>query len=317
MVIPDKVKNIVLEVSGGIGRNISATAVVRAIKKAHPTKNIIVLAGAPEVFMYNPNVKRTFNFGNPLYFYEDFVNDENFIIKEEPYVHYDYLNKNKHLVECWCDILGVPCDGVSPDIYLIPSELASAEMHIKEVSKRNKDKPVMLFQWIGGKVPEKASDDMSTKQALAAMYKRSIPYDEACNIAKHLNKDYTVAVVGHTNFPDIPLTEKFFYPLRNTIALLKYCEGFVGIDSFLQHAAASIQIAKPGVVLWGGTSHKVLGYDIHSNIYNHGCPLNTPCHRPNSYLFDITPTGGIWECPYGESCMNGFDKIVIDKFQKK
>jgi hypothetical protein len=267
-----------------------------------------VVAGSPEIFMYNPNVKKVFNFANPLYFYEDYINDETYVIKEEPYVCYDYLNKNKHLVEVWCDLIGVPCDGINPDLYFIPSELTSAELHIKEVSKRNKDKPIMMFQWVGGKVPEK-NEDIAVKQALASMYKRSIPYEEACEIAKALNKDYAVCVVGHTNFPEIPLTEKFFYPLRSTLALLTVKDvEFIGIDSFLQHASASNQINKSGTVLWGGTSHKVLGYDLHKNIYNNsGCP---PCHRPNSYLFDVLPTGGIWECPKGEVCMKGFDKVV-------
>ena len=51
-VLNDKVRNIVFIVEGGIGKNIAATAVVKSIKHAYPTRNIIVLAGCPEVFFY-------------------------------------------------------------------------------------------------------------------------------------------------------------------------------------------------------------------------------------------------------------------------
>ena len=60
--INEKVKNIIFICDGGIGKNIVGTAVVRAIKKQFPDKNIIVVAGCPDVFMYNPNVYRTYNF---------------------------------------------------------------------------------------------------------------------------------------------------------------------------------------------------------------------------------------------------------------
>ena len=42
-------ENIIFEVVGGIGKNIVATAVVRAIKKQYPNKNIILQTAYPEV----------------------------------------------------------------------------------------------------------------------------------------------------------------------------------------------------------------------------------------------------------------------------
>ena len=48
----------VFHIEGGIGKNIVATNIVRAIKKAHPERNLIVVAPYPEVFVHNPNIYR-------------------------------------------------------------------------------------------------------------------------------------------------------------------------------------------------------------------------------------------------------------------
>ena len=56
----EKVKRILFVVSGGIGRNIFATGVIRNLKKEYPTKDIFVICGYPKVFQNNPNIKRIY-----------------------------------------------------------------------------------------------------------------------------------------------------------------------------------------------------------------------------------------------------------------
>ena len=303
LVLNENVKNICFICDGGIGKNIAGTAVVRAIKKAHPKKNIIVIAGCPEVFMNNPNVKRVFHFGNPVHFYEDWINEETQVVKEEPYFHYDYLQKTKHVVECWCEMIGVPFDGPEPEIHFIPSELDAAKIFADELTDGGKSKMVLL-QWVGGQIPDKAGDTKAFKDKLSQMYRRAMPQAQAQAIADYLTKEkkYTVLTIGHPNFPQLEGVKNPNIPIRAIISLLTQCETFVGIDSFIQHAAASKQIQKKGVVVWGGTSKLCLGYDLHENMEINAC--TTPaCHRPNSYLFDLQPNGQIWDCPWGEPCM--------------
>ena len=111
-------KNIILWVTGGVGRNIMATAVVRNIKKAYPNKDLIVIAGCPDIFLRNPNIRRVLRMGQCFYFYEDYIlNSKSFVINVEPYQSYDYIYKKKHFVECWCDLIGIPCDNIYPEIF--------------------------------------------------------------------------------------------------------------------------------------------------------------------------------------------------------
>ena len=117
-------KNIIFQVNGGIGKSIMATAVCRAIKKTYPDYNLIVLSGFPEVFIGNPNVHRFYRVGMAPYFYEDFVKgDDTIFMIDEPYLSKGYFKKNVHLVEAWCENLGIKFDGVKPDLFLNPLEI--------------------------------------------------------------------------------------------------------------------------------------------------------------------------------------------------
>ena len=79
------------------------------------------------------------------------------------------------------------------------------------------------------------------------------------------------------------------------------------IDSCLQHAAAALKL--PSVVLWNGTSPKVFGWDMHTNVQAIK-PANFKL--PNSYLFDFDFTGVEAEYPYVDEDEEifDFDKIV-------
>jgi len=302
MKLNEKVKNILVTSEGGLGKVISSTAVIRALKKQYPDKKIYVVSGFPEVFMYNPHVYRTYNFNNPLYLYDDLINEDTHVVSVEPYKDYDYINGNSHLIESWCKLLDIPCDGLNPDLFFIEQELDAASMRITELKKEYNasHKKVLLLQWIGGKIPEKP-DPQYVKGALASMYIRHIPEPVINEIVQKIKDKYLILNFAHAHFPDIKDTVRCFHKLRETLALLSQGDSFIGIDSFVMHACASPQLNKSGIVCWAGTNPKKLGYDIHINLEKKVC--STPqCHRPNSYLFDIGQDGKPWSCPYGELC---------------
>jgi hypothetical protein len=95
-------------------------------------------------------------------------------------------------------------------------------------------------------------------------------------------------------------------------SILAVSQKRVLIDSSLQHAAAAMKL--PSTVLWVGTSPKVFGYDLHSNI-----KANPPKHKPKlltSYLFDYDFTGDSTQCPY-DDVFEIFDfKKVTDTIDK-
>jgi hypothetical protein len=306
----EKIKNLIVVSEGGVGKVICSTAVVKRLAEEFPEKKIIVITGYPDIFLYNPNVYKCFNFGNPLYFYDDYVNPESFVIKVEPYTEYGYMFQSKHIIDTWCEMIGIERKGAMPEMFFMDNELGSSKAYVDKITNGGKKKFIML-QWIGGLIPQ-AKDEIALIDALGRMHRRSLSKPTAQKLAnKLIARDYVVGVVQHENFPELDGTTKLFFPnapVRGVIALLKHAEGFIGIDSFLHHA--SLIFNKKGVVVWGGTNPKKLGYDCHTNLTKEVC--KTPfCHRPDSYVFDSTSIGSIWNCPYNTKCLNyDADEII-------
>jgi hypothetical protein len=97
------------------------------------------------------------------------------------------------------------------------------------------------------------------------------------------------------------------------LALIPHVAEVIAIDSFLQHGVAMFK--KRSLVVWGGTSPDVLGYDQNVNMIRKAC--TTPmCHRPNSYLWDFDSTGFLWDCPYNDVCMDYTSEDILDQFDK-
>jgi hypothetical protein len=84
---------VVFNISGGIGKNIMATAVITSMQAAYPNHRIVVVATAPEVFVNNPNVYRVYRSGNTPYFMEDFIKDDTEVFQMEPYHHNSFIHK--------------------------------------------------------------------------------------------------------------------------------------------------------------------------------------------------------------------------------
>jgi hypothetical protein len=305
-----EIENIIFIADGGIGKVIASTAVVRRISELYPDKRIIVVTGYPDIYLYNTRVYKTFNFGNPLYFYDDYVNSKSFVVKVEPYTDYGYMFENKHIINAWCDMIGIDRAGAMPELHFLDNEIEAAKFYVDKITGNGKKQFVML-QWTGGIIPN-VKDNLSYVDAQARMHRRALSRSVAQKLVNKLvSRDFVVGVVQHENHPDIQGAERLFFsnsPVRGVIALLKHSAGFIGIDSFLHHAAAALDVL--GVVVWGGTSPDKLGYAQQHNLVRKVCP--TPfCHRPDSYVFDSSSIGAVWNCPYNTKCLEyDADEIV-------
>ena len=239
-------KNIIFQVNGGIGKSIMATAVCRAIKKAYPDYNLIVLTGYPEVFIGNPNVFRFYRVGMAPYLYEDFVKgDQTIFMCDEPYLAKGYLNKTKHLTEAWCDVLGVKYDGAKPDIFLNPVE------QIK--TKIQAPKPVLIFQPFGGGSKE-----------VQYSWNRDIPPHQAQMLVNTLSQKYHILQICRDDQIKLQNVQHVHAPFRDIFGLILNSQARLGIDSFMQHAAAAFNLTT--TVGWITNKPVVFGYKNNKNI---------------------------------------------------
>jgi ADP-heptose:LPS heptosyltransferase len=146
---------------------------------------------------------------------------------------------------------------------------------------------------------------MVSPDAKPFMWARDMPYDIAQQIVDKYHKQYTIYQCTKQNSEkciNANIIEYGFHQgsmqlsTMEFLSIILHSNKRVLIDSSLQHAAAALKL--PSVVLWNGTSPKVFGYDMHTNIETikpHNFKL------PGSYLFDFDFNGVEHEYPFNEN----------------
>ena len=283
-------KYVIFHIDGGCGKNIVATSVVKSIKATYPEHKLIVVCAWPEVFVHNPNIYRVYRFGNIPYFYDDYINGkDSIILRMEPYHSGDLLYKKKSLAEIWCDVLNVKCIDTKPEIFLTERELLFAQNQIQ------REGPILLVQSSGG----------AEQQGHPYSWSRDLPPTFAQEVVDAVRDKFSkILHIRRENQPEITGTIRVTDNFRNLFCYIALSDKFLGIDSFMQHAAAAFD--KKATVGWISNSPVVFGHNIHDNIIASGAESFR--HRIDSYLEEDDWTGGRFlECPY-DNISNMFNK---------
>jgi ADP-heptose:LPS heptosyltransferase len=276
-----KEKYFIWHIQGGLGKNIAGTALINTIKKTYPDRKLIMVTSWAEVYLNNPDVDRVYILGQTPHFYEDYIENKDVIISmHEPYHQTSHITKQKHLIENWCDLMGLKYNNQTPII--IPNYSQGILLNLWQ-----RPKPIMVIQTGGGPMEG---------QKYHYSWTRDMPSETAQEIVNQFSNQYHIIQVTRPNGYELQGVERLDTPLSNMelFSLLVVAQKRVLIDSSLQHAAAALNL--PSTVLWVGTSHKVFGYTIHNNIQ-----ANLP-NRANqlisSYMFDYSFENNMHECPY-------------------
>jgi hypothetical protein len=287
----------IFHVQGGLGKHIAASAVAKCIKNNYPSRKLIVVAVYTDVFMNLPFVDRVYQLNNTNYFYQNYIeNQDSLIFHNEPYFTTDHIHKKLPLIQTWCKMYGLDYNGETPELIFNPLQKKLS----KEVWVKNK-KPTMVIHTNGGLI---------TPDSKSYMWARDMPFDIAQQIVDKYHKKYTIYQATKMNSPKlinatpIQFDENTQLSTLEFLSLILHSDKRVLIDSCLQHAATALKLAS--VVLWNGTSPKVFGYDMHTNIETvkpHNFKL------PGSYLFDFDFNGSEHEYPFNEN----EDLFDIDK----
>ena len=274
-------KYFIWHIQGGLGKNVAGSALVKTIKETYPDRKLIMVTSWPEVYLNNPDVDRVFQLGQSPYFYEDYIEGKDVIIsKHEPYHQTDHITKKKHLLENWCDLMGLKYTGQLPVI--LPNYPQGMLLGLWQ-----RQKPIMVIQTGGGPMDG---------QKYSYSWTRDIPMEVAQEIVKKNSQQYHIIQITRPDGYQLEGVERVDQKMSNMelFSLLVASQKRVLIDSSLQHAAAALD--KKSTVLWVGTSPKVFGYKMHKNV-----EAKLP-KRANqligSYTFDYQFENNMHECPY-------------------
>ena len=276
----DVEKYLVWHIQGGLGKNVAGTALIKDLKEFYADRKIIMVVSYPEIFLNNPNIDRVYQLGQAPYFYQNYIENKDVLIfKHEPYDQTGHITKTKHLIENWCDLLGIKYNNQQPEI------------HVNYVQKMTiglwkRDRPIMVLQTCGGPANQKYSYSWT----------RDMPIEIAEGLVNKYKDEYHIIQVTRVDGYQLNGVERVDKTMSNIelFALLIKSQKRILIDSCLQHASAAFKL--PSTVLWVGTSPKVFGYDIHKNIT--GKLTNRANQLIGSYLFDFQFENNIHECPF-------------------
>ena len=275
-------KYFVWQIQGGLGKNVAATALLKSIKETYPDRKLIVVASWPQVFLNNPHIDRVYNGGNIPHFYEDYIENKDVIIcNHEPYHQTGHITKKQHILQSWCELLGIEYKNQQPQLFYNYAEQ-------KAYQQEPSPKPILLIHTSGG----------PSNDNVAYNWTRDIPMEFASAIVDKYSPTHNIVQVTREkgyklNHPSVKIVDGPMTNL-NLFALLQNSSKRILIDSCLQHVASAMNL--PSTVLWVGTSPTLFGYKQHNNIV-----ANLP-KRANqlidSSLFDYQFAENAYQCPY-------------------
>jgi len=277
-------------VEGGVGKCSAFTSLIDKLaeKAGQP---IQVYTPYVQCFANNPNVKLAFEQTLPLN--DKRIMDSNNIYYSEPYKSNFQFGK-QHIIESYCEHHGVKySSSMRPKLY--------TEQHKDSVDKWLKDKEIgkyILIQFSGGQPKWNYADGAQYQNINPNRNYQPFLAQQVINYLKEEYKDTTIIDCTLPNEPGYLNTIKCDLHWAQIHELLKNAEGFVSIDSCLQHFSASVE--KAGVVIWGSTRWTQFGYSHNKNLHFHmGNRWN------ESKFIDSDPRNNMVE-----------PKIVIDNFKK-
>ena len=295
----------IFNIAGGVGKNIMATAVVEAIKKAHPESKIIVTTPWTIAWENNPHVEKTVSLEHAPFFYREFIRDRDCtILRLDPYNAQDFLDRKKTLAEIWCDLCEVPYNGELPGLYFTDAEMEIIRKKIYEpaIQSTNKapidpKKPLFFIQPSGG----------APNQPYPISWSRDLPIVTVEKIVRDMNAaGYRTIHLRRENQLAIPGTEWINFTLREAMGAVKFSNKRLFVDSFGAHAAAAWRL--PAVVPWVTNTPVVFGYKMHTNIFPDAKEVFR--HRMESYLEAYDIVGKWHEHPYESDQIFDAEKIV-------
>jgi len=256
--------NLLLHINGGVGKCIMATAVIASYKRTYPDSKVVVVSGYPEVFVNNPYVYKNFPFAT-AYLWQDYYGQPGWNVSaHDPYMEQAWIKNEKlHLIDIWCNMLGVASVQKTPLLYFAGPEVDELQAMIKV------DKPLVVVQSTGGANPASRS------------WTRNAPTGEFDEFLARYKETHFVV---HLCLPETPALSNVHQRVENlnrrqAMALIYFSQEIVGIDSYAMHARAANPDAGPTTIFFPlAESVDRLGYDKFVNI--------TPVPRVQDMLKD-------------------------------
>tara|TARA_R110000751_G_scaffold73697_2_gene149021 strand:- start:150 stop:1031 length:882 start_codon:yes stop_codon:yes gene_type:complete len=244
-------------VEGGVGKCVAFTSL---IPKLREKSEVQIYTPYIDCFKGNPDVKMAFESTLPLTDPRIMASDNIFYC--EPYKSNFQFGK-QHLIESYCEHHGVAFDtSMTPKLYT-----NNHKDSVKEWLTKNEIGKYIMIQFSGGQAKWNYADGV---QYTNINPNRNYPPFLAQQVVNMLSEEYKDTTIINCVLPNEPHyqgTIRCDLHWSQIHEMFKGAEGFVSIDSCLQHMSGSTKT--PGVVIWGSTRWIQFGYSHNKNMHFH------------------------------------------------
>jgi len=244
-------------VEGGVGKCTAFSALIPKLKKKSEVQIYTPYIGC---FASNPDVKLVLEQTLPLTDPRIMASDNIFYC--EPYKSNFQFGK-QHIIESYCEHHGVDYDkSMTAKLY--------TDYHkesVKEWLTKNEIGKYIMIQFSGGQA--QMGYNASNQYVNINPNRNYQPYlaQQVVNMLREEYKDTTIINCVLPNEPHYDGTIRCDLHWTQLHEMLKGSEGFVAIDSCLQHFSPSAKAY--GVVVWGSTRWTQFGYSHNKNLQFH------------------------------------------------
>ena len=228
----------VFDVFGGLGDTLLTAVVCRHLKLKYPRIRLNLLTVNPELVQCDPNV--------------DEINQaESYACLWVWYLDHIQLKGGKsHVLAPTFQRLRIQVDDYRARVYLSEKEIEEGRLLLGPGTG-----PLLAFNTLS-KEPVK-----------------NWPLELWLELTEKLSVHFQLVHLGNEEEPFIPSARRFagWLSLRQSMAVLKQAQFYIGPDSFLMHAANGLNV--PSVIIFGGSrSPENLGYRGNANLF-----VKMPC----------------------------------------
>jgi hypothetical protein len=245
-------------VEGGVGKCTTFSALIPKLKEKSEIQIYTPYIGC---FASNPDVKLVLEQTLPLQDARIMASDNIFYC--EPYKSNFQFGK-QHLIESYCEHHGVEYHkSMTPKIY--------TEQHketVKEWLTKNEIEKYILIQFSGGQAQMGYNANNQYVNINPNRNYQPFLAQQVVHMLREEYKDTTIIDCTLLNEPGYNDTIKANdLHWTQVHEMLKGAEGFVSIDSCMNHFSPSAE--KNGVVIWGSTRWTQFGYTHNTNLHFH------------------------------------------------
>lgn len=267
-------KKCLINVEGGLGKNVMLTSIIGRLKAAGHYDEVYVISPYHDVFKCCPDVTDAFQPGLGTLYQELVLDPECDILWKEPYSNEKFIKKQCHLFDAWMEEFGYS-EGYSNSPSAFTPHLENLEKEFPHLVKIAQEKMnewghnYCIVQFNGGQSPLSPMKDqngnpmpyMNAQEAI----KRN--YHKGEEVVRLLQEKWPGAQIVHFALPNEPTidgTIKVEVPYLTYHILAKEAKEIICIDSSLQHLATGVN--DNITVIWGETRPEHFGYECNRNV---------------------------------------------------